>query len=246
MPQRVPVSPTLDCAAAVLSSEPVGGDYFDFVEGPDRSFTLAVGDVAGHGLPAALLLSHVQARFRTHAAEQLTPGELLGVLNLEIADFEQPQKFVGLVCARVDVRRGRIWIANAGLTPPFVRRHDGRIEEIEASGTLLGVQRGTRYADRCLDLGRGDVMVVHTDGLTEAQRGEELFGMERAREVLRRVGDRRAVDVLETLIREVRAFADQPLDDLTLVVLRQLASPPAPNRIGNGAKDLWTSGRTNA
>jgi serine phosphatase RsbU (regulator of sigma subunit) len=227
LPQRVPVSPTLDCAAAVLSSEPVGGDYFDFVEGPDRSFTLAVGDVAGHGLPAALLLSHVQARFRTHAHEDLTPGELLGVLNQDIAEFDQPQKFVGLVCARVDVRRGRIWIANAGLTPPLLRRQDGRIEEVEASGTLLGVQRGTRYADRCLDLARGDMIMVHTDGLTEAQRGDELFGMDRARELLRNQGDRRAVDVLDTMVREARAFADRPLDDLTLVVLRQLASPPA-------------------
>ena len=227
MPQRVPVTPTLDCAAAVLSSEPVGGDYYDFVQGPDRSFTLAVGDVAGHGLPAALLLSHVQALFRRHAQERLTPGELLGVLNREIADFEQPEKFVGLVCARVDVRRGRIWIANAGLTPPLLRRSDGRIEEIEASGTLLGVQRGTRYADRCLDLGKGDLLVVHTDGLSEAQRGEELFGMERIREVLRSEGDRRAVDVLNSLVREVREFADQTLDDLTLVMLRQLAAPPA-------------------
>ena len=241
MPQRVPVTPTLDCAAAVLSSEPVGGDYYDFVEGPDRSFTLAVGDVAGHGLPAALLLSHVQARFRSHAGENLTPGELLGVLNQEIAEFDQPEKFVGLVCARVDVRRGRIWIANAGLTPPLVRRHDGRIEEIEASGTLLGVQRGTRYADRCLELGRGELLVVHTDGLTEAQRGDELFGMDRTRSLLRREGDRRAVDVLDTLVREVRAFADQPLDDLTLVVLRQLASLPAgpePREERSGAGEI--------
>ena len=230
LPQRVPVSPTLDCAAAVLSSEPVGGDYYDFVQGDDRSFTLAVGDVAGHGLPAALLLSHVQALFRRHAHEPLTPGEMLGVLNREIADFEQPEKFVGLVCARVDVRRGRIWIANAGLTPPLLRRRDGRIEEIEASGTLLGVQRGTRYADRCLDLGKGDMLVVHTDGLSEAQRGEELFGMDRTRELVRLEGGRRAIDMLNTLVREVRGFADRQLDDLTLVVLRQLAEPPAPSR----------------
>jgi len=227
LPQRVPVSPTLDCAAAVLSTEPVGGDYYDFVEGPDRSFTLAVGDVAGHGIAAALLLSHVQARFRSHAGEALTPGELLAVLNREIADFDQPEKFVGLVCARVDVRRGRIWIANAGLTPPLLRRADGRLEEIEASGTLLGVQRGTRYAERCLDLGRDDVLLVHTDGLSEAQRGDELFGMDRTRESLRALGGRRAVDVMDSLLAEVRAWADQPLDDLTLVVLRQLATPPS-------------------
>src|SRR5439155_23050947 len=97
--------------------EPVGGDYYDFVEHADRSFTLAVGDVAGHGLPAALLLSHVQAQFRTLAEQGHGPAAILTTLNRELAALDQPQKFVGLVCARVDVRHGRVSIANAGLTP---------------------------------------------------------------------------------------------------------------------------------
>ena len=127
------------------------------------------------------------------------------------------------MCARVDVRRGRVWISNAGLTPVLVRRRDGRIEELESGGVLLGVQRESRYADVCVELDRGDVLIVCTDGLTEAQRGDELFGLERVAELLRRDGTRRSRDLLETMLREVRGFADHPLDDLTLVVMRQLA-----------------------
>ena len=222
LPQRVPVHPTLDCAAAVLSSEPVGGDYYDFVEGPDRSFTLAVGDVAGHGLSAALLLSHVQAHFRGLAGGDLTPARILGALNRELVEFDQPQKFVALVCARVDVRHGRVLVANAGLMPPLVRRRRGAIEQVDAGGVLLGVQRDSTYSDVSLELGSGDSLVVYTDGLTEAQRGDELYGAERLKTLLGSNGARRAVDLLGTLLREVRAFADRPLDDLTVVVLRQL------------------------
>jgi len=227
LPHRVPVHPTLDCAAAVLSTEPVGGDYYDFVEGTDRTFTLAVGDVAGHGLPAALLVSHVQAQFRNQAGGDTAPSRILDRLNRSLVQFDQPQKFVGLVCARVDVRRGRVSIANAGLTPPLVRRADGRIEEIETSGVLLGVRRESEYRDVMIELAAGDALVVYTDGLTEAQRGDELFGADRLKALVAHEGRRRAVDLMEAMLREVRAYADQPLDDLTVVVLRQLTSEGA-------------------
>jgi serine phosphatase RsbU (regulator of sigma subunit) len=225
LPQRVPVHPTLDCAAAVLSTEPVGGDYYDFVQAPDRSFTLAVGDVAGHGLPAALVLAHVQALFRSLAETGVSPARILQALNREIAEFEQPEKFVGLVCARVDVRSGRVWIANAGLVPPLVLRRDGRIDEISDGGLLLGVRRDAEFVDVPVDLEADEVVLVHTDGLTKARRGDELFGIDRTRDLLRQSAHRRAVDVLEEMLRTVRGYADGPLDDLTLVVLRQLTAP---------------------
>jgi sigma-B regulation protein RsbU (phosphoserine phosphatase) len=225
LPRRVPAYPTLDCAAAALSSEPVGGDYYDFVETRDREFTLAVGDAAGKGVPAALLLAGVQARFRSEARRGLSPSALLGALNGQLLQHEQPEKFVGLVCAHVDVRRGRIGFANAGLTPPIVRRRDGRFEELTSSGVLLGVRPDAAYAEDWVDLSAGDVAVLYTDGLTEAQQGDEMFGLDRVQEVLAREGGRRAANILAALLSEVRAFADHPLDDLTVVVLRQLTGP---------------------
>src|SRR6185503_18597850 len=229
LPRRAPVYPTLDCAAAALSCEPVGGDYYDFIEISPREFALAVGDAAGKGVPAALVLAGVQTRFRNEAARGATPGHLLAMLNRELVAFDQPDRFMGLVCARVDVRRGRVSLANAGLTPPIVRRRRGAFESITTGGVLLGVSRTAEYGDVQVELGAGDLLVLHTDGLTEARRGDEMFGATRVEEVLDRCAGRRATDVLEALLQEVRRFSDGPLDDLTVVVLRQLAAPA-----GNG------------
>jgi serine phosphatase RsbU (regulator of sigma subunit) len=225
LPRRAPIFPTLDCAAATLSSEPVGGDYYDFVQGTEREFTLVVGDAAGKGVPAALVLAGVQARFRSEANGGRGPSELLAALNRELVERDQPETFVGLLCARVDVRQARLWLANAGLTPPLLRRRSGDCEELTDGGILLGVSGAATYHDETVALAGGDVVVLYTDGLTEARRGEEMFGPERVREVLDAHAHERAGRIVDALIRRVRAFADRPLDDLTVLVLKQLTDP---------------------
>jgi sigma-B regulation protein RsbU (phosphoserine phosphatase) len=226
LPRRAPVYPTLDCAAATLSAEAVGGDYYDFVAHGGRRFTLAVGDAIGHGVPAALLLAGVQARFRS-AARGGTPAQVLSALNRELSGLAQPERFIGLLCARVDARLGRLQVANAGLTPPLVLRRDHSREVIAESGLVLGVSHEARYADVLVQLRAGDVAVLHTDGLTEARCGDEMFGLERVWDVLEANAHRRARDVLEALLAAVKAFAEPPLDDLTILVLKQLAAPAA-------------------
>ena len=223
LPRHTPVLPTLDCAASTLATEAVGGDYYDFVETGGREFTLAVGDAAGHGVPAALVLAGVQARFRDEARRARHPGELLEAMNRDLVALDQPEHFMGLLCARVDAGAGAVRFANAGLTPPLLRRRDGRREELTEGGPLLGVQEGARYPLGAADLEPGDVLVVYTDGLSEAARDGEPFGDEQLWRVLDRHAHRRASDVLEELMSAVRAWADGPMDDLTIVVLKQLA-----------------------
>jgi phosphoserine phosphatase RsbU/P len=219
------VFPTLDCAAATLASQQVGGDYYDFVQRSDREFTLVVGDAAGHGVPAALVLAGVQARFRVEAGGGRDPSELLSALNRDLVEYQQPAKFVGLLCARVEVRYGRIRFANAGLTPPLVRRRDGHYEEQTSGGMLLGVSDQARYRDASIELKAGDLVLIYTDGLTEAQAGNELFGLDRVREVLDRHAHERAGRIVQALLTAARGFSDRPLDDLTVLVLKQLADP---------------------
>jgi serine phosphatase RsbU (regulator of sigma subunit) len=225
LPRRAPVYPTLDCAAATLSAQLVGGDYYDFVERGDRAFTLVVGDAMGHGVPAALLLAGVQARFRSVARSGEMPGAVLSEINHELVSLEQPEKFVGLLCAWVDVRMGRLHLANAGLTPPLVRRRDGTCELVTEGGLVLGVSDDAEYRDVCVPLMAGDLALLYTDGLTEARRGDEMFGLERVRRVLNANAHRRARDVLAALLAAVREWAEPPLDDLTVLVLKQLADP---------------------
>ncbi len=130
---------------------------------------------------------------------------------------------MGLLCARVDAATGVVRFANAGLTPPLLRRRDGRRQELTESGLLLGVQEGSSYPVGTIELEPGDVLVVYTDGLTEATRAGELFGDEQVWCLLDQHAHRRAADIVEELMRGVRAWADVPLDDLTVVVLKQLA-----------------------
>jgi serine phosphatase RsbU (regulator of sigma subunit) len=232
LPRRAPVYPTLDCAAATLSAQSVGGDYYDFVERGDRAFTLVVGDAIGHGVPAALLLAGVQARFRSVARSGEMPGAVLAEINHELVSLEQPEKFVGLLCAWVDVRMGRLHLANAGLTPPLIRRRNGTCELVTEGGLVLGVSDEAEYRDVCVPLLAGDLALLYTDGLTEARRGDEMFGLDRVRRVLDAHAHRRARDVLAALLAAAREWAEPPLDDLTVLVLKQLADPqPAEARV---------------
>jgi sigma-B regulation protein RsbU (phosphoserine phosphatase) len=176
-------------------------------------------------VPAALVLAGVQARFRDEAQRARHAGELLEALNRDLVALEQPEKFMGLLCARVDASSGTLRFANAGLTPPVLRRADGHCEELTESGTLLGVSAGARYDLATVELRPGDLVVVYTDGLTEAARRGQPFGFEGLERVLAAHGHRRAADVLEELLTAVRAWTDEPLDDLTIVVLKQLAVP---------------------
>jgi len=225
LPRRLPVLPTLDCAAVTLSTEAVGGDYYDVIETGPREFVLAVGDAAGHGVAAALVMAGVQSRFRNEATRTRHPGELLEALNQDLVALDQPEKFMGLLCARVDAAAATVRFANGGLTPPLVWRAGRTLEERREGGLLLGVSPTARYEATTVELDAGDVVLLYTDGLTEAMRGQEQFGPEGVGAVLAAHGHRRAGDILEALLRAVRAHADQPLDDLTVVVLKQLSRP---------------------
>ena len=236
LPRHVPAFRSLDCAAAALSSEQVGGDYYDFVRSPGRVVTLAVGDACGKGVPAALMGTWVHAGFRDRARRGSMPGHLLTALNLDLVALNQPEAFVALLCARVDVRGATFTYANAGLTPPLLRRRDGRVELLSQSGVLLGVTPGARYSDSSVELEAGDVIVLYSDGLTEARRGETEFGLAGLQRVLEGQARRGAADILKALLADVQAFADGPLDDVTVVVLKQL-TPPVRVRPGGEQTD---------
>lgn len=231
LPREMPAYGSLDCAAATLSCEAVSGDSYDFVQGEGGTLTLAVGDAAGKGVPAALVGTWAQGSFRTQARSGAAPGAVLEALNRELVAMGQPDAFLALLCARIEVERAQFSFANAGLTPPLVRRRDGRIEELGGGGVLLGVTAAARYADTAVTLDAGDMVLIYTDGLTEAQRGEELLGVRRVRQLLQQHGDAPASELVRELLEAARGFADRPLDDVTVVVLRQRAAPVQAARV---------------
>jgi sigma-B regulation protein RsbU (phosphoserine phosphatase) len=203
----------------------VGGDYYDFVKAPGRVLTLAVGDAAGKGVPGALMGVWAQACFRNEARRGSGPGQVLTALNRELVSMDQPEAFVALACMRVEVRAAQLLYANAGLTPPILRRANGTVEVLSESGVLLGVTPEARYADTRVDLEAGDIVVLYTDGLTEARHGHEMFGPNRLADVLKWNAELKAAEIAKVLLGAVQSFSDQPLDDLTVVVLKQIGAP---------------------
>ncbi|TMQ70613.1 MAG: serine/threonine-protein phosphatase, partial [Candidatus Eisenbacteria bacterium] len=232
-------------AAATLSCEAVGGDYYDFVERSPRELTLVVGDAAGKGVPAALRLAGVQARFKSEALRGQDPGALLETFNLELSRHQHPENFVGLLCARIDVRAGTVQLANAGLEPPLLRRRSGTWESMNGGGVLLGIDPRAEYPESRVELSAGDLILLYTDGLTESRRGDELFGVERLREVVDRNAHLRARDLIAVVMDAARSFADRPMDDVTVVVLKQLCDPPRANarvrRLRNASSQITWS-----
>jgi serine phosphatase RsbU (regulator of sigma subunit) len=223
LPERDPAFPTLACAGASLPSGHVGGDYYDYVPLGERDFGVAVGDVCGKGVPAALLASHVQATLRRHAVQGQCPAGVLGALNVELASYQQPEKFVCLSYAVVDARSRTVTWASAGLNPPLWIRPGHGVHTLPSGDLILGVDPTTRYSEHTVHLEPGEGMVFLTDGVPDARRGQEDFGSRLMAACLERWAHLRPQRLRDRLLAEARAFHRTGiLDDMTVVVLKAL------------------------
>jgi serine phosphatase RsbU (regulator of sigma subunit) len=223
LPDRDPAFPTLACAGASLPSGHVGGDYYDYVPLGQREFGVAVGDVCGKGVPAALLASHVQATLRRHAVQGQSPAGVLGALNAELASYQQPEKFVCMSYAVVDARSRTVTWASAGLNPPLWIRPGHGVHTLPSGDLILGVDPATRYTERTVHLEPGEGMVFLTDGVPDARRGQEDFGSRLLAACLERWAHLRPQRLRDRLLAEARAFHRTGiLDDMTVVVLKAL------------------------
>lgn len=230
-PQDVP---GFDVAGVSEAAEGAMGDYYDFIpvapgrRGGEERLVVAVGDVAGHGIGPALLMSSARSLLRALTDR---PFELPDVLARMNRRFERDSRgshsslFMSLFLCVLDPSDRTLVYGNAGHVPPFVIRRDGSVEWLERTGVALGIDPAQTYEQRGpLSLRPGDRLVAVTDGLVEARRGDETFGRDRLVEAVRSAADLPASGVLEALRRAVRSFAGEEVatDDMTAVVVRAL------------------------
>jgi serine phosphatase RsbU (regulator of sigma subunit) len=197
---------------------------------PDGRVMLALGDVAGKGSPAALLMALLLAMMRTLVDEGLEGAALAARLNAQIVKHAPRSRFITLFVGTLDPSTGELVYVNAGQNPPLLRRTNGSYEHLRAGGIALGMfDHSTYTAGRTL-LDTGDVLVLYSDGVTEAHNvaGEE-FGEERMVSVLKQHHHEAASVVLDKLIDEVKRFAKgaEQYDDVTALVVRY-TGPPKP------------------
>jgi serine phosphatase RsbU (regulator of sigma subunit) len=163
--------PRVDGYEIAGSSDPslqVGGDYFDFVEMPDGRLGIAVADVTGKGVPAALLMANVQAGLHGQALHPGTAAEIIGRMNELLYASTDPHMFVTFALVVLDPESGGIESVSAGHEPTLLIRPDGSWEKLEAGGLMLGMMPGFEYSEVDAAMEPGDVLVMYTDGVTEA------------------------------------------------------------------------------
>ena len=221
LPRRLPEVPGFGLAGTSRPVRGVGGDYFDVRELGEGKVALAIGDVIGKGVPAALLMSNLQAAVRAFAAPDLLPAALCEKVNRVVSNNVGVGKFITFFYCLLDVASRRLAYTNAGHTTPIVVRSDGSTIRLNRGGAALGVTYASDYEQDELELFSGDRVIWFTDGVTEAVNSEDQeFGEERLIDLLAEDRKLSAEELEKKVLARVSEFSGGSFqDDATLIVL---------------------------
>jgi serine phosphatase RsbU (regulator of sigma subunit) len=226
LPAEAPEIAGFDIAGHNAPSRMVGGDYYDFVPYSDGRMALLVADVSGKGMPAALLMSSLQARVQVLSEENCGPAEMLTRLNRIVQKSCPDNRFITAFYSVLDPATGELAFSSAGHNPPLLLRCDGTLEKLLSGGLPLGLFAHSKYDERQLILQRGDALVLYSDGISEAPRAEdsEEFGEDRLEAILRDKCEEGAAEIVAAVNEAITAWTSgaPPADDITLVVARRV------------------------
>jgi phosphoserine phosphatase RsbU/P len=223
-PQRLPPLKKLTYAGICIPARGVGGDYYDYLDFGSGRLGLVVGDVAGKGIAAALLMANLQANLRSQYAIALNDLErLLKSVNRLFFETTSDTSYATLFFAEYHDDSGQLRYANCGHLPPLLLHRDGSIDRLSSTCTVLGIFSDWEFSMADIQLAQGDTLVLYTDGVTEAQSDEgEEFGEERLARLLREHASLPAPALLQATVDAVQKFSGREQeDDITLVVARR-------------------------
>ena len=223
MPERKPRVPGWELWLFTRSANEVGGDLVDFMRVADNRFGVAIGDVAGKGLSAALLTAKLQATLRALVADFTSLADFGAKLNQIFCRDSLKNIFASLVYIELAPDSGFIRVVNAGHIPPAIVKL-GAVHKTEKGGVALGIMPGATFDEQRFELEKGSLLVVYSDGFTEAQNeAGEFFGEQRLLNLLPRLTGLSSEHAGETLVAEVERFVGEgkASDDLSIVVVRK-------------------------
>lgn len=226
LPSEFPLHPRFEVHATNLSSKEVSGDFYDVVPVGEDGYLLAIADVSGKGVPAALLSSMLQAALRTQATGDVRVAHVMASINALVCRRPQTGQFATFFLAAVTGNGPSLKFTNAGHNFPMLFR-DGQPEKtLETGGLVVGMLEGLPYEEESVALESGDRILFYTDGLSEGQRADgEMFGEERIAELFRALPPSlSARDLVERTLAGFRDFLGEaePGDDVTVMVLKVL------------------------
>ncbi|OPX64439.1 SpoIIE family protein phosphatase [Methanoregula sp. PtaB.Bin085] len=223
LPESAPAIPGIGIAAATIPAMEIGGDFYDFIPAGNGRWGIVMADVSGKGISAALFMALSRTLLHVSGGAVPDPSAAIRQANRWIYEDGRSSMFVTVFFGILDSGAMRFSYVNAGHNPPMLVRDD-RVEELcRSRGIALGVVPDVSIATTTLDLRHGDILVLYTDGVTEAfNEKDEAFGEERLREFLRENRAKPARALLDTLVAEIRSFTGTApqSDDITLVVVK--------------------------
>ena len=233
LPPALPATPGLSIAArydVAESDVAIGGDFYDVIELGGQAWGIVVGDVCGRGPDAAALTGLVRHTIRTAVVHETQPATVLANTNAAMLDQIDESRFCTAAFLRAEVidaaaGRVRVAVAGAGHPRPILVRSSGEAEPLECSGTLLGVVAQPRLVEVEVELEAGDAVVLYTDGVTEARRGDDLFGERRLVGVVRDLASHPAEVIATGVEAAITAFRRSARDDTAILVLQASPSP---------------------
>jgi serine phosphatase RsbU (regulator of sigma subunit) len=226
LPQFIPTIPGYEFFAHYQPTYEVGGDYYDFVPLPGDCMALALGDVSGKGVAAALMMAKFSGDTRYCILTENAPAPTATRLNNLLCAAGIEDKFITLGLCVLDAPTRKLTLMSAGHTPLLIRRADGRVDEVgqEVAGLPLGIMEDTVYQETEVQLNQGDVVVLYSDGVTDARsRADELYDSLSNHRLLKRVAQSSGgpAAVGRAILQEIREFSAEhaQADDITLVCL---------------------------
>jgi phosphoserine phosphatase RsbU/P len=230
-PHAEPTVQGLEIVTRLTPARSVSGDYFDYQRAGASQFVLALGDVAGKGISAAILMASIQSALRNQLrflAERDLPintASVVSHINKHLQANTSPEKYATLFFALYDESSGLLTYTNAGHLPPILIR-GGKPQRLDVNGMVVGVFPLAAYGASSVELQRGDILLLYTDGISEPENEyEEMFGEDRLVDTVLQCGPAPAAAIADAVFEAVRAWTFEPdhADDMTLMVIRKIA-----------------------
>ena len=227
LPAKDPQIAGYDVVGRNVPSGQVGGDYYDFIRIVDSHIGIAIGDVSGKGIPAALIMASFRASLIAEIRNNYSIRTIFRKVNSLLFESVEPGNYVTAVYGVLDAKNHIFTFSNAGHNLPILLRSTGEVEYLQEGGPILGVTAQTSFEERALVVQPGDVLVLYTDGVTEAfSSASTEFGTDRLVEVIRSHRDGSAREIEDAIYNAVMEFAAPThlFDDLTMIVIKRLRS----------------------
>jgi len=223
LPKESPKIGGFDLAGISYAAKEVGGDYFDFIELENGRWGIALGDVSGKGIPAALLMANLQATLRNQALNHSSIVGCIEKANQFLYLNTQSHKFATLFFGVLDSKTKNFNYVNAGHNFPFHLLKDGEFRQLEIGGLVVGIGSDSVYDEGKVHLSPGEIIVIYSDGVTEAEdASESLFGEQRLQEIIKKNKNLSSQEIMAEIYEEVKNFQSgtEQDDDITLIVMK--------------------------